>query len=90
MKKERFNFEGIFDAKIPTATNLRRKEIEDKHVKGCIERKGEFSASSIYTNVGTIYITLGAVLKTQRYQLEKKATEQRAKKKKKNLTHNKR
>ena len=35
-------------------------------------------------------ITSVAVLKAQRYQLEKKATEERAKKQKKNETQNKR
>ena len=43
-------------------------------------------ASSIYTNVGTMCITSGAVLKAQRYQLENKATEEIAKKQKKNET----
>ena len=41
-------------------------------------------------NVGTMCITSGAVLKAQRYQLEKKATEERAKNQKKNETPNKR
>ena len=40
-------------------------------------------------NVGTMCITLGAVLKAQRYQLENRATEERAKKQKKNDTQNK-
>ena len=35
-------------------------------------------------------ITSGAVLKAQRYQIEKKATEERSKKHKKNETQNKR
>ena len=90
LKKEGFKFEVIFDTEIPTATNIRRKETEDKHVKALIERKGGFSASSIYTNIGTMCITSGAVLKAQMYQLEKKATEERAKKQKNNETQNKR
>ena len=88
LKKEGFNVEGIFDADIPTATNLKRKETEYEQVKALIERKGGFSASSIYKNVGTMCITLGAVLKAQRYQLKKKATEERAKKQKKNEAQN--
>jgi len=80
LKKEGFNVEGIFDAEIPTATNLRRKETEDKQVNELIERNGGFSASAIYTNIGTVCINSGAVLKAQRYQLEKKATEEQAKK----------
>ena len=51
MKKDGFNVEGVFYAEIPTATNIRSKEIEDEQVKALIERKGEFSVSSIYTNV---------------------------------------
>ena len=90
LKKEGFNVEGIFDAEIPTATNLRSKETEDEQVKALIERKGGFSASAIYTNIGTMCITSGAVLKAQRYQLEKKGTEEQAKKQKKNETQNKR
>ena len=70
MNKEGINTEGIFDADIPTATNIIRNETEDKHVKALIKSKGVFSASSIYTNVGTMCITSGAVLKAQRYQLE--------------------
>ena len=89
MKKEGFNVEGIFDAEIPTVNYPRRKETEEKHVKELIERKERFLPSSIYTNVGTMCITSGAVLKAQRYHLEKKATEERAKKQKKNETQNK-
>ena len=43
-KKEGFNVEGIFDAEIPTATNLRRKETKDKKFKAIIERREGFSA----------------------------------------------
>ena len=35
-REEGFNLEGIFDADITTATNLRRKETEDKQVKAVI------------------------------------------------------
>ena len=90
LKKEIFNVEGIFDAQIPTATNLRRKEKEYEQVKALIERRGGFSASSLYINVGTIFITSGAVPKAQMYNLEKKATEYRAKKQNNNDTQNKR
>ena len=76
LKKEGFNIEGIFDADIPTATNLRRKEAEDKHVKTIIDRKGWFYASSIYTNFGTMCINLGTVLRAHMYHIEKKATEE--------------
>ena len=65
LKKEGFNVEGIFDAEIPTATNLRGKETEYEQAKALIERRGGFSASSIYTNVRTVCITLGVVLKAQ-------------------------
>ena len=85
-----FNVEGIFDAEIPTATTLRRKETEDEQVKALVDRKGGFSASAIYTNIGTMCVTSSAILKAQRMQLEqqKRAKEDRAKKK--NATQNKR
>ena len=85
-----FNVEGIFDAEIPTATTLRRKETQEEQVKALVDRKGGFSASAIYTNIGTMCVTSGAVLKAQRMQLEqqKKASDVRAKKK--NATQNKR
>ena len=38
LKKEGFNVEGIFDAEIPTATNLRRKETKDEKFKAIIQR----------------------------------------------------
>ena len=78
-----FNVEGIFDSEIPTATTLRRKEIQDEQVKALVDSKGRFSASAICTNIGTMCVTSSAVLKAQKTQLEQrqKAKEDRAKKK---------
>ena len=53
---EGFNIEGIFDAEIPTATKLRRNDTEEDQVKALVTQKGGFSASEIYTNIGTICI----------------------------------
>ena len=66
-----FNVEGIFDARIPTAQVARRSTEEEHQVKALVDRKSAFSASSIFTNVGTMCITAGAVLKAQRIQLQK-------------------
>ena len=67
--EEGFNVEGIFDAEIATATKLRRKETEEEQINALIDRKGGFSASSIFTNIGTMCVTSSAVLKAQRTQL---------------------
>ena len=85
-----FNVEGIFDAEIPTATTLRRKETQEEQVKALVDRKGGFSASAIYTNIGTMCVTSGAVLKAQRMQLEQQQEAKVVKAKKKSATKNKR
>ena len=85
-----FNVEGIFDAEIPTATTLRRKETQEEQVKALVDRKGGFSASAIYTNIGTMCVTSGAVLKAQRMQLEHQQKARDVRAKKKNATQNKR
>ena len=66
MKIEGFNIEGIFDAEIPAANNIRRKETEDEQVLTLIDRKGYFSAFIIHIYVETICITSDMVLKAQR------------------------
>ena len=38
-----------------------------------VERKGGFSASAIFTNFGTMCVTSGAIIKSQRIQLERKS-----------------
>ena len=88
--EEGFNVEGIFDAEIPTATTLRRKETEDEQVKALVDRKGGFSASAIYTNIGTMCVTTSAVLKAQRMQLEHQEKLKQDKAQKKNESKNKR
>ena len=77
MKKEVFNVEIIFDAEILNATNLIRKEIEYEQVNVRIDRRGGLSASSIYTNVGTVCINSVAALKAQMYRLEKEGNRKR-------------
>ena len=85
-----FNVEGIFDAEIPTATTLRRKETQEEQVKALVDRKGGFSVSAIYTNIGTMYVISSAVLKAQRIQLEQQQEARNIRAKKKNATQNKR
>ena len=48
LKKEWFNVEGIFDAGIPTPTNIIRKEIEYEQVKELIESKGDDRIQGYY------------------------------------------
>ena len=90
LKQEGFNVEGIFDAEVPTATKLRRKETEEEQANALVERKGGFSASAIFTNIGTMCVTSGAIIKAQRIQLEKKALEDMKKTQKKSATTDKR
>ena len=71
LKDEGFNVEGIFDATIPTAQVARRSTEEEHQVKALVDQKSAFSAPSIFTNVDTMCITAGAVLKAQRIQLQK-------------------
>ena len=66
---EGFNVEGIFDADIPTAAKVRRNNTEEYQVKYLVARKGGFSESSIFTNIGTMCIMSGEILKAQIIQL---------------------
>ena len=87
---EGFNVEGIFDAEIPTAAKVRRNNTEEDQVKALVARKGGFSASSIFTNIGTMCITSGAILKAQRIQLENDRAAQVEKELKKSTAETKR
>ena len=90
LREQGFNVDGIFDAEIATATNLKRKDTEDDQVKALVARKGAFSASAIFTNIGTMCVTSTAILKAQRMQLEAEAQKKENARKKKNSTKNKR
>ena len=90
LREQGFNVDGIFDAEIATATNLKRKDTEDDQVKALVARKGAFSASAIFTNIGTMCVTSTAILKAQRMQLEAEAQKKGNTGKKKNSTKNKR
>ena len=74
-----FHVEGVFDDEIPTATKLRRKEAEEDQVQALVKSRGDFSASLIYKNVGTMCITPSAILTAQMIQLEQEAKEMRKK-----------
>ena len=73
LKEERSKVEGIFDAEITTTTIIRREKEEKDKVKALVDQKGAFSASTIYTNIGTMCITTCTVLEAQRIQLEQAA-----------------
>ena len=90
LKAQGFNVDGIFDAEIATATNLKRKDTEDDQVQALVARKGAFSASAIFTNIGTMCVTSSAILKAQRIQLEAEAKKREDVLKKKDSTKNKR
>ena len=57
LKDEGFRVDGIFDASITTATTIKRKEREDIQAKELLKKKGAFSASSIFTNIGTMCVS---------------------------------
>ena len=59
-------------------------------MKALVERKGGFSSSAIFTNVGTMCVTSGAIIKAQRIKLEKKYKEDTDKIQKKAATSDKR
>ena len=44
-------------------------------MKALLDKKGGFSASEIFTNVRTMCVTPGAIIKAQIIQLEKKSKE---------------
>ena len=70
--------DGIFDAEIATATNLKRKDTEDDQVKALVARKEELSASAIFTSIGTMCVTSSAILKAQMIQLDSEARKKEA------------
>ena len=59
-------------------------------MKALVERKGGFSASTVFPNVGTMCVTSGAIIRAQRIQIETKAKEDTKKLKKKEATKDKR
>ena len=73
LKEEGFKVEVIFYAEIITAIAIRREKEEKDQVKSPDDRKGVCTVSAVYTNIGTVCVTAGAVLKAQRIQLEQTA-----------------
>ena len=65
-----FRTEGIFDVQLSTATSLKRKEREEDQSRTLLKKKGAFSASAIYTNLGTMCVSSPSITKVQRMQLE--------------------
>ena len=70
LKDNRFRVDGIFDVHITTATSVKRKEREQDQTAVLLQRKGAFSASAIYTNIGTMCVSCPSVTKAQIMQLK--------------------
>ena len=77
LKDQGFRVDGIFDVQITTATSIKRKQREEEQVRALIKRKGAFSASSIYTNLGSMCVSSPSVTKAQRIQIEQEAEKRR-------------
>ena len=60
---------GIFDATIPVARRIERKDKEDAQVKQLVDTKGSFSAGALWTVCGTRIGNASVVLRTQKEQL---------------------
>ena len=75
LKDQGFRVEGIFDATIATSTSIKRKEREDDQTQALLKRKGAFSASGIYTNMGSMCVSCPAVTQAQRQYLEEEEAE---------------
>ena len=61
---------GTSDAKIVTVTNIMIKETKEDQVQASAARELGLLVLSIYTDIGTMCITSGAVHKAQRIQLK--------------------
>ena len=75
LKRMGFRVDGIFEAEIDSAPVIQRSQEEKEQIHALVSKKKAFSASGIYTNIGTMCVTSGAVLKAQRSQMEKYARE---------------
>ena len=75
LKQMGFRVNGIFDAEIDSAPMIQRSHEEKEQIRALVSKKKAFLASGIYTNIGTMCVTSGAVLKAQRSQMENYARE---------------
>ncbi len=57
---------GFFDATIPVARRIERKDKEDAQVKQLVDTKGSFSAGALWTVCGTRIGNASVVLRTQK------------------------
>ena len=60
---------GFFDATIPVARRIERKDKEDAQVKQFVETKGSFSAGTLWADCGTRIGNASVVLRAQKEQL---------------------
>ena len=58
-----FTVEGVFDAKIDAATVIWRRPEEEDWIDELVAKRKAFSASGIYTSIGTMCVISEAVLK---------------------------
>lgn len=70
LKDQGFRVEGFFDVTIATSTSIKRKEREDDQAHTLQKRKGAFSSSRIYTNMGSMCVSAPAVTQAQMQQLD--------------------
>mmetsp|Transcript_7811 Transcript_7811/g.9089 ORF Transcript_7811/g.9089 Transcript_7811/m.9089 type:complete len:275 (+) Transcript_7811:1191-2015(+) len=75
LKDQGFRVDGIFDVTIATSTSIKRKEREDDQAHALMKRKGAFSVSGTYTNMGSMCVSWPAVTQVQRQQLEQEEKE---------------
>ena len=75
LKQMGFRVNGIFDAEIDSAPMIQRSHEEKEQIRALVSKKKASTASGIYTNIGTMCVTSGAVLKAQRSQMENYARE---------------
>ena len=60
---------------VATSSSLKQKERECDQTEILLKRKGAFSASGIYTNMGSMCVSCPAIPKAQRRQLESEEAE---------------
>jgi len=63
LKDEGFRVEGLFDVEIVTSASVKQKEREEDHTVELLKRKGPFSASGIYRNIGSMCVSCPSVTK---------------------------
>ena len=71
LKDQGFRVDGVFDVRITTATTIKRKERKEDQAQALLKKKGAFSASSIYTYIGSMCVPSPSITQVQRIKLER-------------------